>query len=79
MAKRTEPRKTRVSRVSVIGGCYVCGGGDVQWGGGNAQGVAARHHDATGHPTWVETVWSILYGTSIYEPATAEQPATPPA
>lgn len=32
------------------------------WRGGNAQGVAARHHDASGHPTWVEVDMKILYG-----------------
>lgn len=61
MAKRTTPRKTRVGRLECIGGCYDCTGGDIQWHS-NAQGVAARHHDATGHQTWVHTTWVILYG-----------------
>lgn len=56
------PRQKRVARLATTAGCYVCGGGDIQWEGGNAQGVAARHHDATGHQTWVGVVWSIVYG-----------------
>jgi hypothetical protein len=43
-------------------GCWVCHGGDGQWFEANAQGVAARHHDATGHRTWVEIVLSWTYG-----------------
>lgn len=44
-------------------GCFVCNGNDYKWHGPNAQGVAARHHDATGHATWVDVVLSIIYGT----------------
>jgi hypothetical protein len=32
------------------------------WNGKNAQGVAARHHDATGHQTWCDVYMSITYG-----------------
>jgi hypothetical protein len=32
------------------------------WFGPNAQGVAARHHDATGHATWCEVSLSVWYG-----------------
>ena len=32
------------------------------WIGGHAQGVAARHYDATKHETWVEVYLSIRYG-----------------
>jgi hypothetical protein len=45
----------------VIAGCEVCGGGKPMWTGGNAQGVAARHFDATGHETWVEVGMHITY------------------
>lgn len=32
------------------------------WTGGNAQGVAARHHDATGHATWCDVYMGVRYG-----------------
>lgn len=44
------------------GGCTVCHKGIAAWFENNAQGVAARHHDATGHKTWVEITLTILYG-----------------
>lgn len=54
-------RRTGVSR-DVFAGCFECGGSEAKWWGGNSQGVAARHHDATGHTTWVEVAMSIRYG-----------------
>jgi len=30
--------------------------------------VAVRHHDASGHQTWVEVHMKIFYGRSIDEP-----------
>jgi cytochrome c551/c552 len=51
------------------GGCFVCHGDEAHWFGPNAQGVAARHHDATGHQTWVDVNMHIKYGR---EPADAE-------
>lgn len=54
-------RETATSR-DVRAGCFVCGGHDAKWFGANAQGVAARHHDATGHVTWCDVVLSITYG-----------------
>jgi hypothetical protein len=56
-------RPTRTSR-DVMGGCFVCYGNDAKWFGGNAQGVAARHHDATGHETWADVQMSVRYGLS---------------
>ena len=47
---------------TVIAGCFECNGSDAIWYGKNAQGVAARHHDATGHCTWVDVNMSIFYG-----------------
>ncbi len=35
------------------------------WFGNNAQAVAARHHDATGHMTWVDIAMSIRYGDTV--------------
>jgi cytochrome c551/c552 len=46
------------------GGCFVCHGDAAKWFGPNAQGVAARHHDATGHQTWVDVCMMIRYGLS---------------
>jgi hypothetical protein len=46
----------------VFAGCFECNGSHVIWSEKNSQGVAARHHDATGHTTWVEVAMSIKYG-----------------
>jgi len=46
----------------VRAGCYQCNGFEPMWIKPNAQGVAARHHDATGHDTWVEVGLMIYYG-----------------
>ncbi len=54
-------RRYYVSR-DVLAGCWQCWGGDYHWHGPNAQAVAARHHDATGHTTWVDVNMSIQYG-----------------
>lgn len=66
------PRRTGTAR-TVLAGCFVCGGTEPLWTAGNAQGVAARHHDSTGHRTWVEVQLSITYGTpDTDEPAPAK-------
>jgi cytochrome c551/c552 len=62
----TRTRRTRVAR-DVKAGCYVCHGGECFWYGPNAQGVAARHHDATNHATFVEVFMHITYGTTEAE------------
>ena len=54
-------RKTGTAR-NVQAGCFQCNGTDAIWTSSNAQGVAARHHDATGHETWVDVYLSIRYG-----------------
>ena len=46
----------------VRAGCFDCWGSDAHWTSNNAQAVAARHHDATGHSTWVDVGMSIRYG-----------------
>lgn len=51
-------RPTHVSR-DVRAGCRNC---QARWSGKNAQAVAAKHHDATGHETWVEVNMAITYG-----------------
>lgn len=54
-------RKYWVGR-DVKAACYVCHGDEAYWTGKNAQAVAAKHHDSTGHSTWVEVYMSISYG-----------------
>lgn len=54
-------RETYTAR-SVIAGCLTCHGVEALWQGPNAQGVAARHHDATKHPTWCDVAMTITYG-----------------
>jgi hypothetical protein len=55
-----------VSR-TMQGGCFVCNNGDAIWFEKNAQAVAARHHDATGHQTWVDVIMMIRYGENPKE------------
>lgn len=57
-------RDTYTSR-TVIAGCFQCYGSDYKWSGGNAQGVAARHHDATGHETWADVTLMVRYGSDV--------------
>ena len=45
-------------------GCFQCWGSEAHWQTKNAQALAARHHDATGHETWVDVNMSIRYGDS---------------
>ena len=54
-------RETYTSR-TVHAGCFDCNGSDAKWFGGNSQGVAARHHDATGHTTWADVALMVRYG-----------------
>lgn len=54
-------RSTRTER-EVCAGCYFCYGEQPRWVGPNAQGLAAQHHDRTGHPTWVSVVMKVYYG-----------------
>lgn len=58
-------RETSAGTVSIMAGCFVCNNGDAQWFAKNALAVAARHHDATGHTTWCESVLSVRYGRDI--------------
>lgn len=53
-------RQTFTSR-DVKAGCFVCHGSDAHWFGGQAQGTAARHTDATGHETWCDVALSVRY------------------
>ena len=62
-------RQTRAGYVSWMAGCFVCHGTNAEWRAANAQALAARHHDKTGHSTWFEGVMSIRYGNS--DPAKA--------
>lgn len=60
-ATKAKDRACRVGR-NVRGGCFTCHGTTATWFGPNAHGVAVRHHDATGHETWVDVSMSIRYG-----------------
>jgi len=55
-------RDTRAGIISIMAGCWTCHGSDAAWFERNAQAVAARHHDSTGHPTWCESVMRVSYG-----------------
>ncbi|AOG03405.1 hypothetical protein [Bosea sp. RAC05] len=55
-------RRTASSR-TVTAGCFQCNGSMAIWTSGNAMGVAARHHDATGHETWVDQIIMTRYGS----------------
>lgn len=54
-------RRTSTSR-DCRGGCFTCWGSDAHWLTPNAQGLAAQHHDRTGHETWAETHLTVRYG-----------------
>jgi hypothetical protein len=54
-------RVTATSR-DVRSGCFTCHGSDAHWFGPQAQGTAARHHDATGHVTWTDVHMMVRYG-----------------
>lgn len=69
-------RLTYISR-DVFAGCFECNGHEQIWWTKNAQGVAARHHDATGHTTWVEVNMSIKYGDGIRTIAARQSKAAP--
>ena len=57
-------RPTEVLQRSTMAGCDRCG---KEWTSANAQAVAARHTDATGHVTWFETVLRMQYGSGSKE------------
>ncbi len=48
-------------------GCFDCFGSDAHWFGPNAQGVAAKHHDSTGHSTWVDVRMTVYYGNPVFD------------
>lgn len=56
-------RETRAGIVARMAGCFVCHA-EAPWHGKNALALAARHHDATGHPTWCEQVMVVRYGAA---------------
>jgi hypothetical protein len=65
-------RSTQAGVVSAQAGCMQCAGGNAQWYGKSAQGTAARHTDATGHQTWVESTMSVIYDNAD-NPLSSEQ------
>lgn len=60
-------RATRVHR-ELTAGCFDCSGDEAKWTGANAQGIAARHHDASGHATWCNMVMTVAYGRRSGDP-----------
>lgn len=61
-------RETRAGFISHMAGCSVCHRTAAAWFARNAQGLAAQHHDRTGHPTWFEGVMSVRYGHQFQAP-----------
>jgi hypothetical protein len=47
------------------GGCFVCHGDKTHWTAKNTVGVAARHHDVTGHETWIVVQICTTYSKSF--------------
>ena len=61
-------RKTVCYDTAQIWGCFACRPDGTALGQSkNALALAARHHDATGHPTWYEAVKHVLYGRRAEE------------
>ena len=58
-------RETRSGMVHYVGGCYQCHGNGPGWFAKNVVGVAARHHDATGHTTWTEVAIRTRFGPDL--------------
>lgn len=65
---RVASKRTRSISMTLQAGCLICHGDKAHWLGRNAQAVAARHHDTTGHRTWVDTSARIIYGEHEYHP-----------
>ena len=68
-------RTTYTGVTGVMAGCDVCHGvGIAGWLACNALAVAARHHDATGHPTRADQTISVNYGErqEVEEPTNAD-------
>ena len=59
-----QERATQAVRL-VSAGCFVCHADKPGWVTPNAQAVAARHHDLTGHRTWCEIALTIHYGDVV--------------
>ena len=52
----------------VRGGCFVCHGTEAHWIGPHAHGIAARHHDKSGHATWCDVQLEVRYGLEAADP-----------
>ena len=65
-------RPTRTGILECVGGCYQCHGYEAHWSSKNSMAVAARHHDATGHTTWVNQTLGVTYGSRDAETAEKE-------
>jgi len=61
-------KRERSLTVTMRAGCNTCHSGQAFWLGRNAQAVAARHHDKTGHQTWVDASMLTTYGSREHHP-----------
>lgn len=57
-------KRPTVTTRTIAAGCSTCHGQGTGWTGPNAQALAAKHCDATGHPTWCDTHLSVRYGNA---------------
>lgn len=56
-----KPKRTHRTTLAVDARCSVCARA---WTGPSAHGVAARHHDATGHLVRVKVDMVVVYGVA---------------
>lgn len=60
--------RQKSERRDLLAGCHVCDGTTARWTKANAQALAAKHHDRTGHTTWVKYDGKIQYGRRAADP-----------
>lgn len=63
-ARKPKYQRIHYTSTDARAGCRDCAYTEPRWFGKNAQAVAARHTDATGHKTWVESMLMITYTTT---------------
>jgi len=68
MSRRPASARPTATSRDVRAGCFTCHDGEARWFGPQAQGTAARHHDATGHVTWTDVALSVRYGHPKSDP-----------
>lgn len=68
MSGRRPPRRPTVAQREIRAGCFVCHAPGKGWTTSNAQALAARHHDVTGHQTWCNVYLTYRYGAAEADP-----------